>query len=283
MKKSILLPSSPVCAVRADTSIADCVRLMRDKSIGALVITSANVKEEIVGMFTERDLIKQIELIHKGGFWDNPVRSVMTSTVRTVSVDKLEEAPKIMARYNIRHLPIVSEEKGHPRLVGVISMRDLFRTVMEKFDYDFDKIFPAPSPSATPARKPSRPKQKLVGVFSEDPSLRALVDKAAKFTGHLLVKALTLKSEFNALDDVLAKFETLFIDLDGMSVTNRAELLAQLKGLSPKRSIFIAFSPLLVDESTKLQLRKLHDNHQVHLFSKPLAFGLFFEKFLREI
>jgi CBS domain-containing protein len=50
--KKIPLPASPVASVRADTSIEDCVRLMRDRSIGALVILSDNIREEIVGIFT---------------------------------------------------------------------------------------------------------------------------------------------------------------------------------------------------------------------------------------
>lgn len=278
MKKSPLLPRSPVSAVRADTTISDCVKIMRDKSIGALVITSANVKEEIVGIFTERDLVKEFELIHKGGFWDNPVRSVMTSVVRTITVDKVEDAPRIMAKYNIRHLPVVSVEKGRTYLVGVVSMRDIFRIAMEKLDYDLSRI----SPPTPPGVKP-RTGRKLVGVFTEDKALRELVDKTTKLTGHMLVKGLTFKTEGESILGHLEKFDALFIDLEKMSPVESAELLAQAKAIPAQKAVFIAFNPVLENENNKASLHKLSDRKQIHLFAKPIAFGLFYEKFLNVI
>ena len=62
-RRGSLTPQARVWSVRADLPIAECVRVLRDRSVGALVVLSDNVFEEIVGIFTERDLVKNIELI----------------------------------------------------------------------------------------------------------------------------------------------------------------------------------------------------------------------------
>ena len=140
MPKPPLLPSAPVRFVRADVSIGECIRILRDHSIGALVVLSDDVEENLVGIFTERDLVKNIELVQRGAFWDAPVRTVMTTTLRTITVADLNDAPKIMAKYNIRHLPLVEKKGDRTRVVGVFSMRDIFRVVMENFHYDLGRV-----------------------------------------------------------------------------------------------------------------------------------------------
>ncbi len=280
MSKKSFLPKSPLVSVRADTSIGDCVRLLRDKSIGALVITSANVREDLIGIFTERDLVKNIELIHRGNFWDNPVRAIMTATLRTITVDQIKSAPKIMARYNIRHLPVVSEEKGRKRVIGVISMRDLFRTVMEQFDFDLDKVF-----SGLPAQAlvPPKRKNKLAGVFSSDPKFRELVDKSSKLTKHLIVKAMSLKADLENMDDYLARFEVLVVDLEDMSKVQVSKFLASVHASKTKNSIYLVFNPLTLAPEVNQMLHKLSERKEIHLLAKPMALGLFYEKFIREI
>lgn len=272
MKKKIPMPTAPLAAVRADTSIADCVKLMRDKSIGSLVIVSANAKEEIVGIFTERDLVKNIELIHRGNFWDNPVRTVMTSPVRTISVDRLEDAPRIMSRYNIRHLPIVAEGKNRNRIVGVLSMRDLFRFAMEQMEYDFSRIL---YPSEPTAEKVDR---KMIGVFSADKNVRELIDQSMKLTRHLMVKAQGFGQDITSLE---SRFEALIVDLDGMPPLSLAKFLARARNFTSKRPVFVIFSPPNLTNETVQTLHKLYESRRIHLVAKPLSVGLFYEKVLK--
>jgi CBS domain-containing protein len=272
MKKK-LVPTSPLVAVRADTSIASCVRLMRDRAVGSLVIVSANVREDLVGIFTERDLLKNVELIQKGNFWEHPVRTVMTSPVRTVSVDKLAEGPRIMARYSIRHLPVVSVERGRTRVVGVLSMRDLFRFAMEKVDYELLSIMPV--------AQPPRSTQKMVGIFSADKSVRDLVDQAARQTEHLLVKARALPTQMTAMEDAFSRFDGLVVDIDGVAPVHIAKFLA--RAAKGKRGLLVLFSPLTASPETKTVLHQLAESKRVPLLAKPLSLGLFFEKFLTHL
>jgi len=161
--------------------------------------------------------------------------------------------------------------------VGVISMRDLFRTAMERLDFNLDKVFQSEgAPSARSSRK-------LVGVFSADRALRELVDKSAQLTDHLLVKALQLKDDFESLDKYFAKFEVLVIDVDGMAELGLKKFLAFAKSRARKPVIHVVFSPMLLKPQFLEPLHRLSDQRTIHLMAKPVALGLFFEQMIKEL
>lgn len=271
-----LLPQSPVCSVRADSTIAECARILRAKGLGALIVMSDDGREEIVGVFTERDLVKNIELIHRGAFWETPVRTVMTSVVRTVSVEELHLAPRMMAQFNIRHLPVVVQEKGRRRVVGVLSMRDLFRITMEAVNYDLGKVlFPPEQPQRQRPRK-------LVGVFSTDPAIQAVVDQGARNCPHFVVKSAVFREGLASLREYFEMFDVLFVDIDGVPETQILQLLAQARGLKAHR-LYVAFSPTLLSSAVRLRLHEEVEKKSILTLSKPIALGLLMEKFLREI
>lgn len=269
MAKQQLVPSTPVSAVRADTSIAECVRIMRDSKIGALVILSDNTKEEIVGIFTERDLVRHIELIQNGSAWHRPVRMVMTTTVRTVSADAIDEAPKIMARYKIRHLPVIAEERGRKRLVGVISMRDVFRFMMEAADYSLEKVFKAVAEDEPPLTK-------TIGVVSADKALTALVESGAELIHHLIIKAVPLKKE--GFVSQAAEFDAVLLDIEDMEAEEWLKILGQNRG---KKLLIVLFDPFSLSQEQRAELQSLAVEKRFHLMPKPLALGSFYEKFLK--
>ncbi|MGZ3651292.1 MAG: CBS domain-containing protein [Bdellovibrionota bacterium] len=276
MKNSLMPSQSRIWSVRADLSIMECVRILRDRSVGALVVLSDDAKEEIVGIFTERDLVKNFELIRNGGFWDTPVRTVMTTNVHTITAAQISQAPRLMARYHIRHLPVVKVEKGRTRLVGVISMRDVFRLVMEEFDYDLEKAYLPPVAGAG-----SKPKKKVMAIFSADPAITELMEKGANLTRHLLVQAAPLREEFENLPGILARFDALFIDLDELRPVELAKVLAVAKAAGKEDLLFLAFNPTKLEPKILEELRGVSSRKRVHLLSKPVALGLLYEKFLR--
>ena len=269
-----LLPNNPVFAVRADASIASCVRIMRDHAVGALVILSDNAREELVGIFTERDLVKQIEVIQHGNFWEHPVRTVMTTNVHTISPVKIGDAAKIMLRHGIRHLPIISEEKGRKRLVGVISMRDLFRISMEQVNFDIQKLLSVPKPK-------EKPKTKVIGVLSADPAIAKMVSQSGKLTKHLLVQTTPLERDVMLVAEHLENFDALLVDIDGISNFDWEALLEKRRELNSSMMILVAFNPLTLPERMKKSLQKLAETKKIFLLSKPIPLGLLYEKFLK--
>src|SRR4051812_4203750 len=103
-----MIHPSPVLAVRAETPIADCIQMMKDSRVGSLLIVSDDIEYKLLGIFTERDLLKRIHLIQEGSHWKKPIHTVMTHPVFTIDLENLNDAPKIMVKNGIRHLPVMT-------------------------------------------------------------------------------------------------------------------------------------------------------------------------------
>ena len=99
-------------------SVADCVSLMNEKKIGAMLVVD---DEQLVGIFTERDILTRVV-----GAWLAPattkVGEVMTKEPYCVSpATSLEEAMSIISEKRFRHLPVVENGK----VLGMVSSGDL--------------------------------------------------------------------------------------------------------------------------------------------------------------
>ncbi len=107
-------------AVAPTTSVADTARLMSDRNIGAVVVTTDG---RVEGMFTERDLLRRA--VKSRDEWGRtPIARFMTSNPVSVAPDApWAEATTIMDQRGIRHLPVVEAGK----LIGMLSVRDLLR------------------------------------------------------------------------------------------------------------------------------------------------------------
>jgi CBS domain-containing protein len=111
------MTSDDVLTIAADTTLGQAARLMRGRNVGAAVVTEG---ERIVGIFTERDLLRAIaDSRHPD---QGQVQSYMTPDPLTLPPDHSpSEAAQIMSERKFRHIPVV--EGG--RLVGIVSIRDL--------------------------------------------------------------------------------------------------------------------------------------------------------------
>jgi CBS domain-containing protein len=122
-----------VWSVAPDQTVLEAIRLMADKEIGALVVTSG---EEVVGIVSERDYARKIALRGKSSE-TTPVRDVMSSEVTAVSPSQsVEECMAVMTEKRIRHLPVI--EKG--KLVGIVSIGDLVKAVIEEQQYTIKQL-----------------------------------------------------------------------------------------------------------------------------------------------
>ena len=107
-----------VYTIAPTASVFDAVKLMAEKSIGALVVMQ---DEKIVGIITERDYARKIVLMARSSK-DTPVRDIMTASALYVSpLHRSEECMALMTERRVRHLPVVEGEKNksslatHPR------------------------------------------------------------------------------------------------------------------------------------------------------------------------
>ena len=118
-------PDQTVYTITPTASVFDAVKLMAEKSIGALVVTT---DEHVVGIITERDYARKIVLMARSSK-DTLVRDIMTSAVMYVRPDQAsEECMVLMTENRLRHLPVMEGAK----LIGLVSIGDLVKDVISE-------------------------------------------------------------------------------------------------------------------------------------------------------
>ena len=99
-------------------SVVEAARLMREQHIGSLPITD---DEKLVGMITDRDITTRV-VAEAADATKTSVGDVYSQDLISVEPDRgLEEALQLMARHQVRRLPVV--ENG--RLVGIVAQADI--------------------------------------------------------------------------------------------------------------------------------------------------------------
>jgi CBS domain-containing protein len=126
-------PDPAVYAITPTASVFDAVKLMAEKSIGALVVKEG---ETVVGMITERDYARKIVLMARASK-DTPVRDAMTSPVMFVRPDQTtEECMVLMTENRLRHLPVMDSGK----LIGLISIGDLVKDIISEQQFIIQQL-----------------------------------------------------------------------------------------------------------------------------------------------
>jgi CBS domain-containing protein len=127
MAKSVqdLMTRNP-CSIAADKSVAYAAKMLRDEDVGLAPIVQG---DRLVGTVTDRDLA--IRAVAEGKDPESTkVKEIASINLVTVAPRQdLDEALKLMAKHQVRRLPVV-EDGG--RLVGVVAQADVARNGDEK-------------------------------------------------------------------------------------------------------------------------------------------------------
>jgi CBS domain-containing protein len=122
-----------IFAVAPDAPVVEAIRLMADKSIGAVLVLRGDV---LSGILSERDYARKVVLQGRSSA-DTPASAIMTAQVVTIGPDTpVPACMQLMTERRIRHLPVV--EDG--RVVGVISIGDLVKAVIADQQVELEQL-----------------------------------------------------------------------------------------------------------------------------------------------
>lgn len=110
---------SLIVTIQPDTTMADAARLLAEKRIGAVVVSTDGKRPE--GILSERDIVRQLGE-HGAEILSYPVSEFMTRSVQTCTTG--DDALTILERMTegrFRHMPVVDEQG---EMLGVISIGD---------------------------------------------------------------------------------------------------------------------------------------------------------------
>ncbi|PCJ31176.1 MAG: inosine-5-monophosphate dehydrogenase [Gammaproteobacteria bacterium] len=119
----------PVIGLNPTDTLDLAVTLMMDNRIGSLVVTD---NDRLVGILSERDLLR---ILHdKHAMW-TPLTAADAMTLSPIVChpdNTLEEVMNMMVDNNIRHLPVVYQDK----LEGMLSITDIVEELLKKAKFE---------------------------------------------------------------------------------------------------------------------------------------------------
>lgn len=118
----------PVHSVRPQDTVAKALEMMSNFDIGAILVIE---HDEIVGIFSERDNARKTA-IRNHAPESTLVSEVMVDQVVYVSPDyKLEECLALMNSKNIRHLPVIENNK----VIALIGIQEVSCNLIEDKEF----------------------------------------------------------------------------------------------------------------------------------------------------
>ncbi len=132
MKVSQLLEikGHDVSTISQERSIADAIALLKERSIGALVVTGA--KTPLVGIFSERDVVRAFALSGEKALTQKVADLMSRDVVTCTTSTDLNELMTTMTERRFRHVPVVEEE----RLIGLVSIGDVVKARLDELELD---------------------------------------------------------------------------------------------------------------------------------------------------
>ncbi len=119
-----------VATISQERSVADALELLRERGIGALVVTAANVP--IAGIFSERDAVRALAT-HGASALEHRVAELMSREVTTCDEQtSVTTLMGLMTEHRIRHIPVVDGDQ----LVGMVSIGDVVKARFDELEHE---------------------------------------------------------------------------------------------------------------------------------------------------
>ena len=125
-----------VATINQSASLADAAAQLRDRGIGALVVSDDGV--HIGGSVSERDIVRALAA-HGAGALGRTVGSAMSTDVVTCRCeDSVHALMASMTERRIRHLPVVTDAE---ELAGIISIGDVVKARLAELEDENQALF----------------------------------------------------------------------------------------------------------------------------------------------
>ncbi|MFK7966003.1 MAG: CBS domain-containing protein [Burkholderiaceae bacterium] len=119
-----------VCSVRPTDTIHDVVQLLKDKGIGAVIVTDE--AEQLQGILSERDIVRRMADT-PGQTLPQLVENLMTRAVETCEPDdRLTSLLRRMIAGRFRHMPVLQDGK----LCGMVTIGDVVNFRLTELEYE---------------------------------------------------------------------------------------------------------------------------------------------------
>jgi CBS domain-containing protein len=126
-------PSQSVWSITPHTSIADAVKLLAEKNIGALLVLE---EQQVVGIISERDVVRAL-FVGERVTPQTPVGEIMTRKVLYVRPEQtIDECMALMTDKRLRHLPVLE----HDQLIGIISIGDVVKYSIDDREFMLEQL-----------------------------------------------------------------------------------------------------------------------------------------------
>jgi len=133
-----LLETDDFFCVRPDTPLVEAIEQMKKDEGGCVIV--CNEAEQIVGIFTERDLLNKV--VGREVDMNSHVGDWMSPAVETLSTDAtIGDAVRVMDEKSYRNIPLVKDGQ----LIGSISVFDVITYLAESYPKETMNLPPVPA------------------------------------------------------------------------------------------------------------------------------------------
>ncbi|HKF74441.1 MAG TPA: CBS domain-containing protein [Stellaceae bacterium] len=119
-----------IVTIRPTATLADAVRLLCQKRIGALVVSANGTEPQ--GILSERDIVHGLGK-EGAALLERRVEDLMTKTVVTCGPqDRVADLMALMTERRIRHIPVLRNGK----LAGLVSIGDVVKNRLDEIELE---------------------------------------------------------------------------------------------------------------------------------------------------
>ena len=134
MSKSLAIKLSEreLITVNENDQLLEAIKKLAKYNIGAIPVINSNKK--LIGIISERDIVKEIAKNEDLDYSNFFVHQLMTKKVICCESDVLsDKLMELMTKNKVRHIPIV-DNSSHS--IGIVSIGDVVNRLIEKIEYE---------------------------------------------------------------------------------------------------------------------------------------------------